>query len=80
MTGGLPASISRCFIEKYLRKRNNFQGLVITDEINMLSRNIFYKFNYIKNAITSGSDIILVKIKDSNNDRYACTRPFMGND
>ena len=67
MTGGLPASISHSFIEKYLRKRNNFQGLVITDEINMLSRNIFYKFSYIKKAITSGSDIILVKIKDNSN-------------
>lgn len=67
MTFGLPASISKKFIEKYLRKKNDFQGLVITDEINMLSRNILYKFNYIKNAITSGSDIILVKIKNNGN-------------
>ena len=65
MTDGIPASISYNFINEYLRKRNNFDGLVITDEMNMLSRNIFYRFNYMKMAITSGSDIILVKIKEN---------------
>ena len=63
MTNGLPASISNNFISEYLRKRNNFDGLVITDEINMLSRNIIYRFSYLKNAFLSGSDIVLVKIK-----------------
>lgn len=67
MTDGVPASISYNFISEYLRKRNNFNGLVITDEMNMLSRNIFYKFNFMKKAIGSGSDIILVKIKDNDN-------------
>ena len=65
MTDGVPASISYNFINEYLRKRNNFNGLVITDEMNMLSRNILYKFSYMKKAITSGSDIILVKMKDT---------------
>ena len=67
MTGGLPASISSYFIDEYLRNKNKFQGLVITDEINMLSRNIFYKFGYMKKALTSGSDIILVKVKENYN-------------
>ena len=66
ITGGMPASISSLFISEYLRKRNKFSGLVITDEINMLSRNIFYKFNYMKKVFMSGSDIILVKIKSKN--------------
>lgn len=65
MTGGLPASISYHFISEYLRKRYNFQGLVITDEMNMLSRNIFYKFTYMKRAILSDSDIILMKINEN---------------
>lgn len=67
LTNKLPASISKTFIEEYLRKRNNFNGLVITDEINMLGRNIFYKFNYVEKVINSGSDIILVKVKDNSN-------------
>lgn len=67
LTNGVPASISYNFINEYLRKRNCFDGLVITDEMNMLSRNILYRFNYMKKAITSASDIILVKIKDNDN-------------
>lgn len=66
MTDGLPASISSNFIRKYLREKNNFDGLVITDEINMLSRNIIYKFIYMKKAFLSGSDIILMKVASKN--------------
>lgn len=66
MTNGLPASISSNFIRKYLRNENNFDGLVITDEINMLSRNIIYRFIYMKKAFLSGSDIILMKISSKN--------------
>lgn len=66
LTKGYPASISNSFIQKYLREKNNFQGLVITDEINMLSKNIFYKFNYLKKAFLSGGDIILIKVKKRN--------------
>ena len=66
ITGGVPASISSEFISEYLRKRNNYEGLVITDEINMLSRNLIYRFNCMKKAFMSGSDIILVKIKNKN--------------
>lgn len=70
MTEGVPASISYSFIDKYLRKKNKFNGLVVTDEMNMLSRNIIYKFSYIKKAITAGSDIILVKIKENGNGKF----------
>lgn len=64
MTCGLPASISSKFINNYVR--NKFDGVIITDEINMLARNIFYKFNYVKYLVKSGSDIILVKLKNNN--------------
>lgn len=67
MTGGIPASISSRFIKEYIRDRYNYDGLLITDEINMLSRNIFYGFGRMKRALLSGSDIILVKISDKGN-------------
>lgn len=67
MTGGLPASISSSFINKWLREKYNYDGLVITDEVNMLSRSI-YRFCRLKKAFLSGSDIILIKLgnKDKN--------------
>lgn len=63
LTNGDPASVSRNFIKEYIRDRNSFSGLVITDDINMLSKNIFYRFNYLKKAFFSGSDIILVRVR-----------------
>lgn len=65
LTNGLPASISANFIKTYIREKNNFNGVIITDEINMLSRNVFYRLSYMKKALMSGSDIILVRITDS---------------
>ena len=64
LTHGMPASISARFIKEYLREKNKFKGLVITDEINMLSRNILYKFVYLKKAFLS-SDIVLVKLSNN---------------
>ncbi len=60
LTGLLPASISRKFIDNYVR--NYYDGLIVTDEIKMLSRNIFYRYNYLKKAREAHEDIILVKI------------------
>ena len=67
LTKGMPASISSSFIKNYLRDKVNYQGIVITDEINMLSRSLLYRFVYEKRAIRSGSDIILVKLKNRGN-------------
>lgn len=61
ITDGLPASISRSFITKYLRERYNYDGLVITDDIKMSAVNLLYKFSSFERAFTSGSDIILFK-------------------
>lgn len=65
LTGLLPASISNKLIDNYLRK-NNYDGLIISDEINMLKRNIIYHFNYLDKSLKSNNDIILIKIKDIN--------------
>lgn len=71
LTDGLPASISYGFIKNYIRDKYNYDGLIITDELNMLSRNILYRLFYLKKALLSGSDILLIKIKDSFNlDKY----------
>lgn len=67
LTGGVPASVSKEFINKYIRERNNFDGLVITDDISMLSCIGLCKYKIIKKAFNAGSDIILMKIK-SNSD------------
>lgn len=61
LTGLLPASISDKFLIK-LRKRYN--GLIITDEINMLKRHPIYCFMYLNKALKANSDIILLKVRD----------------
>ena len=65
MTYGLPASISYKFI-KDIRNKYNYQGIVITDEVNMLSRSLIYNNKIVKNSLLS-SDIVLIKLKDKYN-------------
>lgn len=64
MSGLLPTTLSDKFILKYLRNKYNYNGLVMTDEINMLSRNIIYRWCYVDRAIRADNDLILVKLKD----------------
>ena len=63
----LPTSISSKFINQYLRLECHYNGVVISDEINMLSRNIIYKWHYLDHVFKSGTDIVLIKIKDRTN-------------
>ena len=65
LTYGLPASISYKFIND-IRDKYNYQGLVITDELNMLSRSLIYNGVLVKNAMLA-SDVVLVKLKDKYN-------------
>ena len=62
ITGLLPTSISNRFIDKYLR--DYYNGLVITDEINMMRRWPIYRHIYFDKALKSHSDILLIKIKN----------------
>ncbi|MBQ2872623.1 MAG: hypothetical protein IJE89_01325 [Bacilli bacterium] len=62
MTRGLSASISSLFINKFIREKYNYNGLIVTDEIGMLSRNKIFRFSVLKKAILSGGDLILMKI------------------
>ena len=63
LTGVFPASISQKFISEYLRKRYNYDGLVITDDIRMKSVSILYRGVALKKAFTSESDIVLFKYR-----------------
>lgn len=65
LTYGMPASISSRFLHEDLREKNQFDGLIITDELHMLSRGILYHFCYKRKAILSGSDILLVKARNN---------------
>ena len=62
----LPATLNNSFLEKYLRKDNNYDGLIISDEVNMLRRNPTLKFNYEDKMLKSLADIILIKLKNNN--------------
>lgn len=62
LTNGLPASISRKFIKRHLRSR--FDGIIITDEITMINRTIFYKFILYKKLFKTDNDIFLIKVNN----------------
>ena len=59
----LPASMNNEFIGTFLDK-TKYNGLIISDEINMLKRQPAYRLIYLDRFLKSINDIILVKIKD----------------
>lgn len=61
LTDGYPASLSKRFINDYLRNKYNYNGLIITDDIKMGSVRLIYKFVAFEKAFSSGSDIVLFK-------------------
>ncbi|MBQ2937682.1 MAG: beta-N-acetylhexosaminidase [Clostridia bacterium] len=61
-TGIYPASLSRKFITKYLRKKFRFKGLVITDDLKMKAIKLIYGPNLaVEKAIQAGNDIIIFR-------------------
>ena len=62
-TGKLPASLSKRFITKYIRKKYHYNGLIITDDIRMKAIRFYFigKFNPIKIAFDAGNDMIMLK-------------------
>ena len=62
VTGKLPASMSKRFITKYVRKKYRYNGLVITDDVRMKGVRIRYgKNNAVKKAFLACNDIIILK-------------------
>lgn len=64
-TFGLPVSLSKRFITKYIRKKYRYNGLVITDDLRMkaISLHFFGKRNPIKLAFFAGNDMMIIKYK-----------------
>ncbi len=62
-TRELPASLSRKFITKYLRKKYHYRGLIITDDLKMKAIKFFYGTQKaVKKAFEAGNDVILFRI------------------
>jgi beta-N-acetylhexosaminidase len=56
-----PASLSKKVISKYLIEKNNFQGLIITDDLKMKAIQIRYSMRRAAlKAIEAGNDIIMM--------------------
>lgn len=70
-TLGLPVSLSKRFITKYIRKKYRYNGLVITDDLRMkaISLHFFGKRNPIKLAYLAGNDMMIIKYK-GNEEKY----------
>ncbi len=61
-TKKLPASLSRRFITKYLRKEYRYRGLIITDDLKMGAISLFYGTNSaVKKAFGAGNDIVVFR-------------------
>lgn len=85
ISGLLPCSISRKFITKYLRERYNYNGLVITDDLRMKLVDLIFGKLSLKKAFLSGSDIVLLKYKENDENifkilyRYANNKDVINN-
>lgn len=62
VTGIFPASLSRKFISKYLRKNYKYKGLIITDDLKMRAIKLLYGPNLaVRRAFDAGNDIIVFR-------------------
>ena len=61
LTYGLPASLSKPFIQTYLRENFKYDGVIISDDIKMLYKNPIYRFKALEKAFFVGNDIVLFK-------------------
>ena len=54
--------MSKSFIRKYIRKKNKFNGVIITDDVRMKAVKILYgKKKALEKAFIAGNDIVLFK-------------------
>lgn len=62
VTGIYPASLSRKFIVKYLKKKYKYKGLIITDDLKMKAIKFIYKADFaVRKAFEAGNDIIVFR-------------------
>ena len=61
-TGHKPATLSKEFVNDFIRKESKYEGLIITDELGMRAIRIFYgKYRSMKMAFLAENDIICCK-------------------
>ena len=62
VTGIYPASLSRKFITKYLRKKYKYNGLIITDDLKMRAIKFIYGPDIaVRKAFEAGNDVIVFR-------------------
>lgn len=65
ITGMYPASLSRKFIVKYLRQKNRYNGLIITDDLKMKAIRFIYGADLaVRKAFEAGNDIVLFRFNE----------------
>lgn len=70
ITGKYPASLSKRFLGKYLRKEYKYNGLVITDDLKMRAIRFFYgETKALKKAFDAGNDIIVFRYKQKEEEK-----------
>lgn len=61
-TGIYPASLSRKFISRYLRKKYKYKGIIITDDLKMRAIKFLYGHDLaVKKAFQAGNDVIVFR-------------------
>ncbi len=62
VTGIFPASLSKKFITKYLRKKYRYNGLIITDDLKMRAIRLWYGAEFaVRKAFEVGNDVIVFR-------------------
>ena len=62
ITGIYPASLSRKFIVRYLRKKYRYNGLIITDDLKMKAIKFIYGPDFaVRKAYKAGNDVIVFR-------------------
>ena len=70
ITGIYPASLSRNFIVRYLRKKYKYNGVIISDDLKMKSIKFIYGADLaIKKAFQAGNDIIVFRFNKKEEER-----------
>lgn len=61
VTGLYPASLSRKFISRYIRKKYKYNGLIFTDDLKMRAIRLYGSANSVIKAFKAGNDIIVFR-------------------
>lgn len=62
ITGLYPASLSRTFISKFIRKKYKYNGVIFTDDLKMRAIKFLYgSVNSVVKAFNAGNDIIIFR-------------------